>query len=124
MFHDGGGNRSQTVAALRELIPRLRARGFHFVPLSRLAGLSASAVAPATSGFERSRGYVFELSVRVAFVLTAVFAAVLLAIGVLVACRAVLLLALATHQTRTSRLPRGNGSDPPPSGTDVRSPYT
>ena len=119
MLHDGGGNRSQTVAALRELIPRLRARGFHFVPLSQLAGLSASAVAPATSGFERSRGYAFELSVRVAFGLTAVFAAVLLAIGVLVAGRAVLLLALATHQTRTSRRRRGNGSDPPPSVTIV-----
>src|SRR5207302_8979661 len=27
MLHDGGGDRSQTVAAVRELIPRLRARG-------------------------------------------------------------------------------------------------
>ena len=31
MLHDGGGDRSHTVAALRDLIPRLRARGFRFV---------------------------------------------------------------------------------------------
>src|SRR5581483_694131 len=28
MFHDGGGNRSHTVAAVRELIPKLRVRHF------------------------------------------------------------------------------------------------
>ena len=41
MFHDGGGNRSQTVAALRELIPLLQARGFRFVTVSELAGPAA-----------------------------------------------------------------------------------
>jgi peptidoglycan/xylan/chitin deacetylase (PgdA/CDA1 family) len=28
--HDGGGNRSQTVAALKLVIPRLQAHGYHF----------------------------------------------------------------------------------------------
>jgi len=28
--HDGGGNRSQTVAALKYVIPRLLAAGYHF----------------------------------------------------------------------------------------------
>jgi peptidoglycan/xylan/chitin deacetylase (PgdA/CDA1 family) len=29
--HDGGGNRSQTVAALRIVLPRLLAEGYHFL---------------------------------------------------------------------------------------------
>jgi peptidoglycan/xylan/chitin deacetylase (PgdA/CDA1 family) len=28
--HDGGGNRSQTVAALKQVLPRLQAAGYHF----------------------------------------------------------------------------------------------
>ena len=38
LFHDGGGDRSQTVAALRRLVPRLERRGFSFASLSELAG--------------------------------------------------------------------------------------
>ena len=49
MFHDGGGDRSRTVAAVRELIPRLRARGFRFVTISELAGLPRSVVEPTAS---------------------------------------------------------------------------
>ncbi|TNY37911.1 polysaccharide deacetylase family protein [Thermomonospora catenispora] len=33
LCHDGGGNRSQTVAALRQVLPRLKRRGLTFVPL-------------------------------------------------------------------------------------------
>ncbi|MFC4909072.1 polysaccharide deacetylase family protein [Actinomadura gamaensis] len=33
LCHDGGGDRSQTVAALRYVIPRLKARGLNFVSL-------------------------------------------------------------------------------------------
>jgi peptidoglycan/xylan/chitin deacetylase (PgdA/CDA1 family) len=29
--HDGGGNRSQTVEALRVVLPRLLGEGYHFV---------------------------------------------------------------------------------------------
>src|SRR5205823_8711483 len=40
LMHDGGGNRSETVAAVERLIPLLRARGYTFVRVSDLAGLS------------------------------------------------------------------------------------
>jgi cellulose synthase/poly-beta-1,6-N-acetylglucosamine synthase-like glycosyltransferase/peptidoglycan/xylan/chitin deacetylase (PgdA/CDA1 family) len=103
MLHDGGGDRSQTVAALRRLIPELRARGFRFVRLSDLAGLRPGVAEPPASGWQRARGAAFELSVRVAFALIAFFSVVLLVIGLLVGGRALLLLGLATHQTRTSR---------------------
>ncbi|SEG70221.1 Peptidoglycan/xylan/chitin deacetylase, PgdA/CDA1 family [Thermomonospora echinospora] len=33
LCHDGGGDRSQTVAALRQVLPRLKKRGMTFVPL-------------------------------------------------------------------------------------------
>jgi len=107
MLHDGGGDRAQTVAAVRELIPRLRARGFRFVRLGELAGLSRAFVDPPASGFARARGGAFELSVRVAFTMIAVFSAILLVVGLLVAGRAVLLLALASHHRRTTRRRRG-----------------
>src|SRR3954447_23340632 len=56
LLHDGGGDRSQTVAALRRLVPRLRARGFRFVPISALAGLSRSEAELPASSSEHLRG--------------------------------------------------------------------
>lgn len=46
LLHDSGGDRSATVAALPELIHELKARGFQFVPVSELAGLSKDQVMP------------------------------------------------------------------------------
>jgi cellulose synthase/poly-beta-1,6-N-acetylglucosamine synthase-like glycosyltransferase/peptidoglycan/xylan/chitin deacetylase (PgdA/CDA1 family) len=103
MLHDGGGNRSQTVTAMRELIARLKARGFQLVTVSQLAGLSTAAVEPRAVGWPRSRGSVFVFSVRVAYALTTVFSVILIAIGALVLLRAVLLFALASHHVRISR---------------------
>jgi cellulose synthase/poly-beta-1,6-N-acetylglucosamine synthase-like glycosyltransferase/peptidoglycan/xylan/chitin deacetylase (PgdA/CDA1 family) len=37
MLHDGGGDRSQTVAALARLVPALKARGYRFVTASQAA---------------------------------------------------------------------------------------
>jgi len=46
LLHDAGGDRSQTVAALPELIDQLRARGYTFVLASKLAGLSRDQAMP------------------------------------------------------------------------------
>jgi cellulose synthase/poly-beta-1,6-N-acetylglucosamine synthase-like glycosyltransferase/peptidoglycan/xylan/chitin deacetylase (PgdA/CDA1 family)/spore germination protein YaaH len=46
LFHDGGGDRSRTAAALRLVIPELKRRGFHFVTVSQLAGLTRDQVMP------------------------------------------------------------------------------
>src|SRR5207248_6239816 len=69
MLHDGGGDRSHTVAALGELIPQLQARGFRFVTVSELAGLPHSLVEPRASAWETRRGEVFAWAVSFAFVL-------------------------------------------------------
>ncbi len=46
LMHDGGGNRSATVAALPVLIDTLRARGYTFVPVSALMGKTTAEVMP------------------------------------------------------------------------------
>jgi cellulose synthase/poly-beta-1,6-N-acetylglucosamine synthase-like glycosyltransferase/peptidoglycan/xylan/chitin deacetylase (PgdA/CDA1 family) len=103
MLHDGGGDRSQTVAAVRELIPLLRARGFRFVTVSQLDGLTRSVAEPATRGWPRSRGAIFVFSVGVAYALTVVVSLILVMIGVLVLARALLLFALAARHVRLTR---------------------
>ena len=49
LLHDSGGDREATVEALPQLIHELRARGFRFVPVSELAGLSRDQVMPVTA---------------------------------------------------------------------------
>jgi len=46
LLHDGGGDRSQTVAALPTLIRELRRRGYRFVTVSELAGLTRDQTMP------------------------------------------------------------------------------
>lgn len=46
LLHDGGGDRSQTVAALPELIRRVRARGYRFITISELAGITRDQAMP------------------------------------------------------------------------------
>ena len=46
LLHDSGGDRSATIEALPRLIHDLRARGFRFVQVSDLAGLSRDQVMP------------------------------------------------------------------------------
>ena len=53
LLHDGGGDRSATVAALPVLIERLRARGFEIVPVSQLLGKTRAEVMPALTPKQR-----------------------------------------------------------------------
>jgi cellulose synthase/poly-beta-1,6-N-acetylglucosamine synthase-like glycosyltransferase/peptidoglycan/xylan/chitin deacetylase (PgdA/CDA1 family) len=53
MMHDSGGDRSQTVAALAQLIPRLQAQGYRFVTVSNALTLGALPQAPTA---QRVRG--------------------------------------------------------------------
>ena len=46
LLHDGGGERSQTVAALPRIIDGLRAQGYTFVTVSQLAGLGRDQAMP------------------------------------------------------------------------------
>jgi len=103
MFHDGGGNRNETVVALERLIPQLRARGFRFVTVSALAGLPRSAIEPAAPGWERRRGIVFAAAVRFGFLLVRLLLLMVGLVGILFAARVVLVLSLAGYQRRSTR---------------------
>jgi len=114
LLHDGGGNRAQTVAALRRLVPGLRARGFRFVTVSALAGLPESQVEIQASGAEHLRGRLLIYALTAARWLTAVLAALLIPVAVLAVLRAILLVALARRHVRVSRdAPGGERFEPP-----------
>ncbi len=61
LMHDGGGDRSATVAALPVLINALRAHGYKIVPVSELIGKTRAEVMPPVNG--RQRYYAFVDSI-------------------------------------------------------------
>jgi peptidoglycan/xylan/chitin deacetylase (PgdA/CDA1 family)/spore germination protein YaaH/GT2 family glycosyltransferase len=52
LLHDGGGDRTQTVAALPRIIEQLEADGYRFVPASTLAGLKRDDIMPKVAGWD------------------------------------------------------------------------
>jgi cellulose synthase/poly-beta-1,6-N-acetylglucosamine synthase-like glycosyltransferase/peptidoglycan/xylan/chitin deacetylase (PgdA/CDA1 family)/spore germination protein YaaH len=69
LMHDGGGDRSATVAALPELIKALRAHGYKIVPVSELIGKTREQVMPPLTGRQR---YYAEID-SIAFLLISFF---------------------------------------------------
>jgi cellulose synthase/poly-beta-1,6-N-acetylglucosamine synthase-like glycosyltransferase/peptidoglycan/xylan/chitin deacetylase (PgdA/CDA1 family) len=114
MFHDGGGDRAQTMAALRKLVPQLKARGFRFVSLAELSGLPEHVLYPRASPAEHLRGIFFFWAVRSALFVTTLFSVLLLIVAVLVAARAAVALTLAVHHRRAARRSSGDDSYTPP----------
>ncbi|QNI35929.1 glycosyltransferase [Edaphobacter albus] len=53
LMHDGGGDRSATVAALPMLITQLRARGYEIVPVAELIGKTRAEVMPPLTPHQR-----------------------------------------------------------------------
>ena len=100
LLHDGGGDRSQTVAALPAIIDGLRAKGYQFVPVSQLAGLSRDAVMPKVTGHDllsvRADIGIFLFFGMIGYALNWLFfTVIMLGIG-----RAILLAVLAWNSNR------------------------
>ncbi len=53
LMHDGGGERSQTIQALPQIIDQLRAQGYQFVSLSSLIGMTRDQLMPPFSAQEQ-----------------------------------------------------------------------
>jgi peptidoglycan-N-acetylglucosamine deacetylase len=95
LLHDGGGDRSHTVAALPHIIDGLRAAGFQIVPVSELLGQTRAQLMPSLPFRERlvaqADGLIFTMyewsRLSVAFIF-------ILGIG-LVSCRALVVGVLA-----------------------------
>jgi cellulose synthase/poly-beta-1,6-N-acetylglucosamine synthase-like glycosyltransferase/peptidoglycan/xylan/chitin deacetylase (PgdA/CDA1 family) len=114
LMHDGGGDRSETVAALLRLVPELRARGFEFVGLNALFGATRAQTEPAATSSQRIRGDMLIASLTVARLLTDVLTALLAPIAILAILRALAVVGLARrHAVRLRRQPRPAGFQPP-----------
>ena len=104
MFHDGGGDRAQTVAALPAIITQLRARGFRFTTVTGGLHLAAGDV-PATTR-QLFAGDALVLTQQAADRAVALLAVVLAAASVLTVFRLALLVGFATaHRRRARRRP-------------------
>jgi cellulose synthase/poly-beta-1,6-N-acetylglucosamine synthase-like glycosyltransferase/peptidoglycan/xylan/chitin deacetylase (PgdA/CDA1 family) len=103
LMHDAGGDRSQTVRAVKRLVPALRARGFRFVRISDLLGVPSSALAPPASGWQHLQGTLLVATLAVARSVTDALTVLLIAVAVLAVLRAVILVALARRHVRRSR---------------------
>jgi cellulose synthase/poly-beta-1,6-N-acetylglucosamine synthase-like glycosyltransferase/peptidoglycan/xylan/chitin deacetylase (PgdA/CDA1 family) len=103
LLHDGGGDRSQTLAAIRRLVPLLRRRGFRFVPLSAIAGISRAEADPAASDSQHLRGVLLIGALTAARWVVDVLAILLIPIAVLAVLRAIVLIGFARRHARTYR---------------------
>jgi cellulose synthase/poly-beta-1,6-N-acetylglucosamine synthase-like glycosyltransferase/peptidoglycan/xylan/chitin deacetylase (PgdA/CDA1 family) len=103
LMHDGGGNRSRTLAALPSIVARLRARGLKLVTVSDLLGIPRSAVNPPASGWEHARGSLLLTTLGVARGVTYYLTLLLIPIAVLMLLRAGLVVVLARAHARRRR---------------------
>jgi cellulose synthase/poly-beta-1,6-N-acetylglucosamine synthase-like glycosyltransferase/peptidoglycan/xylan/chitin deacetylase (PgdA/CDA1 family) len=114
LMHDGGGDRSETVAALERLVPELRGRGFEFVGLGTLLDAGAGQADPPASSSQHVRGEMLIGSLTAARLLTDLLTALLIPIALLAILRAIAVVGLARrHVTRLRRQPRPEGFRPP-----------
>jgi len=100
LMHDGGGNRSETLAALPRLIARLRTRGFSFAGVSDLLGVPRSAIELPADSRARLRGHAFTVALAFSRTVTGVLTGCVLLVGILVALRMLIVLALARRSVR------------------------
>ncbi|QGN31881.1 bifunctional polysaccharide deacetylase/glycosyltransferase family 2 protein [Microlunatus sp. Gsoil 973] len=98
LLHDAGGNRAQTVAALRRLIPELRAKGYRFETLGQAVG-AAGLQKPATPA-QRVAGQALVAEIRLSELVVSSMDVALIIAGALALLRAVLVIVAARRHTR------------------------
>ena len=100
LFHDGGGDRSQTVTALDQLLTSLQARGYQFVTVSELAGLPSDAVEPHAGLIERAQGWLLQATMTLGRYILDVTVIVLPLLGVLALIRTAVVVGFARRHRR------------------------
>lgn len=102
LFHDAGGDRSQTVAALERLIPALQAQGWTFDTVSGSVGMTAGYV-PADLRTKLA-GWLFVFAVHLSDFAADLLTVLMVAAGVLAVLRTCLVLgATIAHVRRRPR---------------------
>ncbi|MER5703874.1 glycosyltransferase [Micromonospora sp. NPDC002296] len=111
LWHDAGGDRAQTVAALDRFIPLMKERGYRFTTATEGLNLTLAAAGidhrvtgnPVASGAERWQGRMLVWAVQGADRTLTLFGALFVLVGVLTVGRTVLLLLLAGRHARRRR---------------------
>ncbi|HET9648489.1 MAG TPA: bifunctional polysaccharide deacetylase/glycosyltransferase family 2 protein [Microlunatus sp.] len=112
MLHDGGGDRSQTVAALDRLITQLRQRGYTFDTVSSAIG-AGSAWRPAST-IQRVEGRLLSGVVIVSDLFVRALRVLLAVLAVVAVLRMALVVVLARrHHAQPRPLDPGSGPRPP-----------
>jgi poly-beta-1,6 N-acetyl-D-glucosamine synthase len=114
LFHDGGGDRSQTVAALGRYISTLQATGYRFTTVTGLAGLPSQAGDRRVGLAARLGSRIIAVTALTAHTTTTALRVALLFIGLLTIARAVGLLLIARHHVRAPERARDDHSFAPP----------
>ena len=112
MLHDGGGDRSQTVAATERIIDLLAARGDRFVTVSQMAGLPRSRVDRPVGGGTHAQGLALLWVYRLSVLVTDIVTWLIVPIGALTVLRGLVAVVLARRQSRGER-PAPDSALPP-----------
>ncbi len=102
-LHDGGGDRSQTVAALPLLIRALRSSGYQFETVSSMAQLSAARVMPERDGIVYTWGRAFVAAMRMSETIAKWFVVLVIAFAAMSLARLTLVLVGAVRHRRRDR---------------------
>ncbi|NUR26631.1 MAG: glycosyltransferase [Catenulispora sp.] len=105
MMHDGGGDRTETVAALDQLIPQLQARGYTFSTVSDAIG-APSPIAKASSSAVWE-GRVLTVAINASRDIVSWLGWTVFVSGFIGGLRIVLLIVMARIHVRRRRRPRG-----------------
>jgi cellulose synthase/poly-beta-1,6-N-acetylglucosamine synthase-like glycosyltransferase/peptidoglycan/xylan/chitin deacetylase (PgdA/CDA1 family) len=113
LWHDAGGDRAQTVAALDRYIPLMKERGYEFVTVSEglrrtLSERDASATVtgnPLATKADRQRGLALTAAITIADRTVDGLAVLFLIVGVLTVVRTLALFILAARHARKRRSP-------------------
>jgi cellulose synthase/poly-beta-1,6-N-acetylglucosamine synthase-like glycosyltransferase/peptidoglycan/xylan/chitin deacetylase (PgdA/CDA1 family) len=108
LLHDGGGDRSQTIAAVDRLITNLKAQGYRFTTVSEMAKLPPGAAGAPVGSLGRLQGLTLLFALRLASLFTRSFAMLLIAVGVLAVARGLVVVILAHRHVRAVRTAPGD----------------
>ncbi|HEX5405245.1 MAG TPA: glycosyltransferase [Pseudonocardiaceae bacterium] len=103
LMHDAGGDRSQTVAALDRLIPKLQAEGYRFTTVADAVGLPE--VNPPASLNDRVLGLLLLGTTGLSLGFVAALRWIMVGVGALVAIRFLVLVVVARRHVRRRRSP-------------------
>jgi cellulose synthase/poly-beta-1,6-N-acetylglucosamine synthase-like glycosyltransferase/peptidoglycan/xylan/chitin deacetylase (PgdA/CDA1 family) len=113
LMHDAGGDRSQTVAAVAQLVPILRAQGYRFVTLTDLVGLPPRTADVRVVSALHWQGIGLLWGYRTALAVTLIVTVLLIPVGALFLLRIFLVAVFARRQARRAKAPQDRSIHPP-----------